>query len=300
MAKRKARRPQKTKNNPPLWQWALIAIVSILAYQGITSYLNKQKTKSSASQPHSQTIKIKPSESKPSPVKITETQPSVPAGEEFSFSSSAKLLPKGSYQDNYMPITVEEKKSQLLAYAKLIPGKSPGPKGLTNTKPGLNYYYWKDKKFYSSALDFSALQNAVEGKISQKLSGPPQIKTRKPWISGEKKIYPMQLFLEGDPREIIAFAQVDAEGLRWAQVKSAEGDSKPAAFLKGATKLFNGEIKTVNENGTSWIFTESGWLDEAKPYLGYQWKVKAYRWDGESFVFDSKYSEKLTQQKQKS
>lgn len=214
----------------------------------------------------------------------------------WDFKDTSRLLPPDAFPDNYQPIPLQGNQLGLLAHAKLIPGKKPGPKGLTNTKPGLTWYKLQNEKYQQQQLNFEELKPALGAAPVQKLSGLPEV-NQVPLVKGSKTLLLTRLFLGGDPTEAEAVVEADASGLRWATLVDANGKSQPAAFLKGTTRLTTRELITVLHQGKTYLVASQGSLNEAKLYEGYRWKVAAYYWDGNHFVYDRDYSAKLTKDK---
>jgi hypothetical protein len=288
-----ASKKKSKKKSTPLWQWALLALGAFLLYRGLQYYLSPERY------PPKKTISVKktpetttPHEAGPSPT------PGVKGGpiQQWDFKSTGQLLPEGAYPDNFVPIPVKESQSGLLAFAKTLPGKRPGPQGLTNTQPGLSLFRWKDKKYEGQELKFSDLEPALSGINVQKFSGPPQV-SKKPFSEAEAEIFTTQIFMGDDPRQVMAFFAVDATGIHWAPLQEADGKKLPAAFVKGTTKDTTRNVHTEKHSDKNYLIVETGKLDPAKLYEGYHWKVEAYFWNGQSFVYDNEYSDKLTKDK---
>jgi hypothetical protein len=278
------------KNSPSFWQWLLVAVAAFLLYKGLEHYLGEKKP---APKKPAVTVKAKtppPSPPAPSP------QPTAAPVKKWDFQETAHLLPEGAYQDNFVPLAVRGGELGLIAYAKILAGKKPGPQGLTNTRPGLRWYRWEGGAYRSQELDFSALQEAIGGGSFQKLTGLPELE-HSPLLRGEKTLFLTRLSLGEDPMEAIGVTEVDEQGIRWAPAQGPDGKIQAAAFLKGTTRLSTRNVLIQTYDRKTYIVVEQGRLDEKQLHLGYQWKVAAYVWDGKAFVYDKEYSEKLTKEK---
>ncbi len=288
-----AKKGGSKKNSPQLWQWLAVAVAAFLLYQGLEYLLSKKKP-APAKKPASTKISAAPVAKPPAPSPKPQASPG--PLKQWNFQETRRLRPDGAYPDNYVPIPVRDKQSGLIAYAKLIPGKTPGPKGLTNTKPGLSFSRLEGEHYQTRDLDFSRLQEVLDAGILKKLSGLPEISAN-PVIPGAAPVYSARLFLGEDPREVHSFVVIDGDGLAWASVRDVGGQQKPAACVTGTTKLSTGELRTENRHGKTYIILEKGVLEEAKLHEGYRWAVRAYSWDGKNFVFDPDYSQTLSRQK---
>ncbi|MCE9623899.1 MAG: hypothetical protein K8R69_00375 [Deltaproteobacteria bacterium] len=299
MARKKSKK--KTKQSPQLWQWVIVAGAAFLLYQGLQHFLQPGKKA-----PEKKIVAVKgksekpgkesppPAKPKPTPAPTPMPTPQVTAAPvtKWDFKNAGRFLPKEAYPDNYTALP-SGNSAGLLAYAKIVAGKKPGPQGLTNTEPGLRAVVWDGKKSQSQDLDFHALQPALGG---LKLVGPPQPE-RKPWISDGATIYPVKLFLNDETRLMVAFVRLEGSQLSWAPVAHEEGKTSAAAFLQGTTAAVTRRVNKVEHDGKHYIVVEKGSLDLTKPEAGYQWKVEAYAWNGKAFAFDKAYSAALTKEK---
>lgn len=314
MAKKKSKRSSKKSSNSKWWQWIAIAAGAFILYQGLEHFLYSPKdgpskksvtlkTKDRKKEKEREKEKEKPSESaapaaKPAPTPAplaTPTPHAVPTAgpvSKWDFNAGARFLPPEAYPDNYTVLPVEGS-SGLLAYAKTIPGKKPGPQGLTNTQPGLRALLWNGKSYDAKELDFNAVKSELE---NFKLVGLPQL-DRRPWIGGAAKVYPMKLFFTDETRLAVAYAVVDANGPHWASVTDSTGKVSPAVFLQGTTAAVTRKVRREDKNGKFYIVSEKGSLDLDKPEAGYRWKVEAYAWNGKDFVLDKDFSAELTKAK---
>jgi len=312
MAKRKS---SKKKKNTAWWQWIIVAVAAFGLYKAMDHYLAEPQGAASKKTPGKITVasKDKTPEKKPAPAKPEASphphasptpeprpspHPTPTAGPvaKWDFKDTSRLLPPDAFPDNYQPIAVQGNQVGLLAHAKLIPGKKPGPKGLTNTRPGLAWYKLQNDKYQEQNLNFDELKPVLGAATVQKMSGLPEVNPV-PLVKGDKTLFLSRLFLGGDPMEAEAVLEADGSGLRWANLADASGKTQPAAFLKGTTKLTTREFITVKRQNKIYLVASSGSLNEAKLYEGYRWKVSAYFWDGNRFVYDPEFSEKLTKEK---
>ncbi|HKY63025.1 MAG TPA: hypothetical protein VJR29_06375 [bacterium] len=314
MAKKKSKRSPKKKSTQ-WWQWLAIAAGAFLLYQGIEHFLyppkesgskksvslkTKDRKKERAKDKEREKEKPAPSPvgaARPSPTPTPHASPTPPAATggpvaKWDFSSAARFLPPEAYPDNYTALALEGS-SGLLAYAKTIPGKKPGPQGLTNTQPGLRALLWNGKAYDAKELDFNAVKSELE---NFKLVGLPQPE-RRPWIGGAAKVYPMKLFFTDETRLAVAYAVVEPNGPRWATVIDSSGKASPAVFLQGTTAAVTRKVRREEKNGKFYIVSERGSLDLDAPEAGYRWKVEAYAWNGKDFVFDKELSAQLTKEK---
>lgn len=310
MAKKKSKR--SAKKSTKWWQWLAIAAGAFLLYQGLEHFLYPPKETSSKKSvalksKDRKKEKLKEKEkvaesaapaAKPSPTPAPRPSPTPPPEPtsgpvaKWDFSSAARFLPPEAYPDNYTALSLDGG-SGLLAYAKTIPGKKPGPQGLTNTQPGLRALLWNGKSYDAKELDFNAVKSELE---NFKLVGLPQ-PDRRAWIGGAAKVYPMKLFFTDETRLAVAYAVVDAGGPRWATVVDASGKASPAVFLQGTTAAVTRKVRREEKNGKFYIVSERGSLDLQAPEAGYRWKVEAYAWNGKDFVFDKELSAALTKEK---
>ena len=281
MAKRKRRK--KKKKDSTFWQWVVVALAALLLYKGLDYFLPRDQGEVKKSTSVSKEPSPSPEEG-PSPI------------EKWTFESASQFLPKEGYRDNFNTIPLAKKDRALLSYAKKIPGKSPGHKGLVNTRPGLRYLFWDGKKYQTEDLSFSALEPSL-GKLSSKnFVGLPRVgKKSIPVDQGE--IFPTEIFLSNDDRSIIAYLMVSESGIAWAPLNHASGKKIPAAFVKGTTKETTQGIKNQKHDGKNYLILENGVLDEDRPYAGYKWNIQTYFWDGNNFVYDQEYSQELTRKK---
>lgn len=300
MARKKSKK--SSKKSPQLWQWVLVAGAAFLLYQGLQRYLNPEKKvpdkKAAAVKARVEKEKpapAKPAAAPPTPAPTPAASPAPTGGPvpKWSFENAARFLPAGAYPDNYTAIPLGDAPSGLLAYAKEIPGKKPGPQGLTNTQPGLRALHWDGKKYQSQDLDFEALKPALGG---LRPVGPPQLE-RKPWIANGTSVFGAKLFLTDETRFVSGFVLVDAAGPRWAPLQTEDGKTGLAAFLQGTTAATTRKVFKRDLGGKPTIVVEKGSLDLSRPEAGYQWKVEVYAWNGKAFVFDKAVSAKLTQEK---
>lgn len=287
MAKRKSK-----KKSTSLGQWILVALGALLLYRGLQYFLAPRETPAKKPPVVERVLSTAEPHASPSP---SPTPLKAPLAH-WDFQSAARLLPDNAYPDNYLSILVKDSQGGLLAYAKVLPGKKPGPQGLTHTQPGLSFFRWKENQYQGQALNFSQLEPALPGIPLKKLTGLPQVE-KKPWIEGETEVFPAKLFLEDDPREVSAWIAVGPGGVEWAPLQTADGKSNPAAFLQGTTRDLTRQVRTEKHDGKNYLIVETGKLDLARAYEGYRWKVEAYAWEGNKFVFDKEYSEQLTKEK---
>jgi hypothetical protein len=282
MAKRRGK-----KQDSPLWQWLLVAAVAFGLYKGVDYYLNRKEAPPSAVARKSVT---------PKPNPTPETQAAGPITE-WTFQASGKFLPEGAYPDNFQPIPLEKDRGALLAFAKKVPGKDPGPQGLTNTQPGLRLIHWDGKEYQTQEVDFVKLRASLGDVPLQKLEGLPRLNV--PLKEGESSLYPMRLFLHEDTREVAAYVQVTGAVVQWASLKNPSGKRMPAAFVLGTTARDSRLLRQQKFGGRNYLILEIGLMDEVRAYEGYQWQVQAYYWDGQQYVYDAEYSAKLTEAKKK-
>lgn len=314
MAKKKSKRSSKKSSTTKWWQWLAIAAGAFLLYQGLEHFLYPPKdggskksvalkSKERKKEKEKEKEKEKPAPSPAPSGKATPTphpqasptpSPAAASGAvaKWDFNSAARFLPPEAYPDNYTALNLENH-SGLLAYAKVIPGKKPGPQGLTNTQPGLRALIWNGKAYDAKELDFNAVKSELE---NFKLVGLPQ-PDRRPWIGGAAQVFPMKLFFTDETRLAVAYAVVDASGPHWANVLDAGGKSSPAVFLQGTTAAVTRKVRREDRNGKYYIISEKGSLDVAQPEAGYRWKVEAFAWNGKDFVFDKELSAQLTKEK---
>jgi hypothetical protein len=314
MAKKNSKRC--AKKSTKWWQWLAIAAGAFLLYQGLEHFLyppQEGASKKSVTLKSKDRKKDKPKEQekekdkppasaapgvKASPTPQPQASPTPPPAPtngpvaKWDFSSAARFLPPEAYPDNYTALALEGN-SGLLAYAKTIPGKKPGPQGLTNTQPGLRALLWNGKIYDAKELDFNAVKSELE---NFKLVGLPQ-PDRRPWIGGAAKVYPMKLFFTDETRLAVAYAVIDAAGPHWANVIDASGKASPAVFLQGTTAAVTRKVRREDKNGKFYIVSEKGSLDLDQPEAGYRWKVEAYAWNEKDFVFDKELSAQLTKEK---
>jgi hypothetical protein len=234
----------------------------------------------------------------PKPTPAPETQAAAPITE-WTFQSAKKFLPAGAYPDNFRPVPLEKDQGALIAYAKKIPGKDPGPQGLTNTQPGLQVLSWDGKQYQGREIDFAKLGAALGEIPWQKLEGLPQF-NQMPLREGNAILYPLRLFLQQDNREILAFLEVEGTNAQWAQLKNPIGKRMPALFVLGTTANDSRKFRQQKIGGRNYLILELGSLDPLKTYEGYQWQVQAYYWDGQEYVYDPEFSKKLTEAKKSS
>jgi hypothetical protein len=300
MARKKSKKSAKKK--PVLWQWVIVAAAAFLLYQGLEYWLSPDRKASTH-----RTVAVKgknekraapvtpPAATKPRPTPSPTPAPQATAAPvpKWDFKNAARFLPPEAYPDNYSAVPLPAAPSGLLAYAKTIPGKKPGPQGLTNTQPGLRSLWWDGKHYQTKDLDFEALKPTLSG---LRLVGPPQLE-RKAWIENGGSVYPVKLFLNDETRLVSGFVVIDAEGPRWAPLQGEGGKTGPAAFLQGTTAAVTRKVSKLEREGKRYVVVEKGSLDLVKPEAGYQWKVEAYAWNGKAFVLDAEVSAKLTQEK---
>jgi hypothetical protein len=282
-----AKRRRKTQDSP-LWQWLLVAAVAFGLYKGIDFYLNRRE----AVPP-----KVLKGPIAQKTVPAPETQKAVPITE-WTFQSAGKFLPEGAYPDNFQPLPLEKNHGALLAFAKKIPGKDPGPQGLTNTQPGLSLIHWNGREYQTQPLDFEKLEASLGDVPLKKLEGLPRLNP--PLKEGESSLYPMRLFLHEDNREVLAYVQLRGDKMEWAPLKNPSGKRMPAAFVLGTTAQDSRQIRQQKFGGHNYLVLEIGILDELRAFEGYQWQVQAYFWNGQEYVYDPEYSLKLTESKKKS
>lgn len=298
MARKKSKKT--SKKSPQLWQWAIVAGAAFLLYQGLQRYVNPDK-RSTEKKPPAIKAKVEKEKSPPpkapappaSPAPAPTPQPTSGPLPKWSFDKAGRFLPADAYPDNYTALTLGGGPSGLLAYAKTIPGKKPGPQGLTNTQPGLRVLRWDGKTYQYQDLDFATLQATLGG---LKTVGLPQLE-RKPWIAGEASVFGTKLFLNDETRFVSGFILVDAAGPHWAPLQGADGKSGITAFLQGTTAATTRKVSKREIGGKPAVVLEKGSLDLSRPEAGYQWKVEAFTWNGKAFVFDKEASAKLTQEK---
>jgi hypothetical protein len=285
---------KKPRGKTTFWQWLLIAAAAFLLYQLIQHYLpgKKPAPKPPPPKPVKEAPKPRAEERAPTPSPQALREP---AGK-WDFQTAGRLLPAGAYADNYAAIPLGDSTSGLLAYAKTLPGKTPGRQGLTNTQPGISLFQWNQDKYQPHELNFSELET-LPGVKAQRFTGLPQIE-KKPIIGGKVQVFSVKVFMGEDPRKVQAYALVDKTGLTWAPLQRADGSKTTAAFMKGTTRDTTRDVKVEQHDGKTYLIQETGRLDPLKPYEGYRWKVEAFGWDGSAFVFDRKYSETLTKGKQ--
>lgn len=295
MARKKSK---KSSKSPQLWQWALVAGAAFLLYYGLQHWLNPSP---SSEAKRTATVKLKAEKPAPPPghpktaTPTPTPQPQSTAGPlaKWTFQNAARFLPADAYPDNYSAQSLGAGPSGILAYAKTLPGKKPGPQGLTNTEPGLRAMVWDGQHYQSKELDFSPLSAALGG---LKLVGPPQVE-RKAWISDGATVFPTKLYLNDETRLLVAYLLVDANGPRWAPLQTAEGTTGVAAFLQGTTAAVTRKVRRLEQGGKSYIVVERGSLDLKRPEAGYQWRVEAFAWNGKSFAYDKDLSATLTKEK---
>jgi hypothetical protein len=294
MAKRRrssASRGKGKKKDSPLWQWVLVALAAFLLYKGLDYFLAPGMMSSDKRR-----VIVKAGKKTPEPSPTAKPQPETGLIKKWSFEAAAPHLPEGAYPDNYQATPIGKKDGALLAYAKLIPGKKPGPQGMTHTQPGLRVLMWNGKNYQPGEFSFAALDPALARISSKSFVGPPQI-SAKPLLEGDVAIYSAKIFLSNDPREVQAFIQVSEQGADWVQLHHASGKKIPAAFLLGTTQENTRSLKQQSYGGKSYLILENGTLDPYKTYEGFQWNLQAYYWDGKAFVYDQEYSDKLTKEK---
>ncbi len=308
MAKKKSKR--SAKKSTKWWQWLAIAAGAFLLYQGLEHFLyppketaskksvtlkskdrKKDKEKEKVTESAAPAAKPSPSPA-PRPSPTPQAAPTAGPVAKWDFNSAARFLPPEAYPDNYTALPLDGS-SGLLAYAKTIPGKKPGPQGLANTQPGLRALLWNGKSYDAKELDFNAVKSELE---NFKLVGLPQ-PDRRAWIGGAAKVYPMKLFFTDETRLAVAYAVVETGGPRWATVIDASGKASPAVFLQGTTAAVTRKVRREEKNGKFYIVSEKGSLDLKAPEAGYRWKVEAYAWNGKDFVFDKELSAELTKEK---
>jgi hypothetical protein len=277
---------RRKNQDSPLWQWILVAVVAFGLYKGVDFYLNRKEAAPEKS--HKTAVTPKPSAEAPGTGPVAE----------WNFQTAEKFLPQGAYPDNFQATPLEKDRGALLAFAKPLPGKTPGPQGLTNTQPGLRLIYWDGKEYRPQEIDFRKLAASL-GEVSlQKLEGLPRLNP--PFKDGETLFYPTRLFLQDDNREVLAYVQVTESAIQWASLKNPSGKRMPAAFVLGTTASDSRKVRQEKFGGRNYLILEMGSLDELKPYEGYQWQVQAYYWNGQEYVYDADYSQKLTEAKKKS
>lgn len=306
MAKKKSR---SKKNSPSILQWVLVAAAAFLLYKGLEFVLSDHRP--AAKKTASPVVKLKPKEkgaapipapaNTPAPSAHASPAPSPPpatgAVKKWDFQETARLLPAGSFPDNYAAIPVKDNEIGLLSHAKLIPGKKPGPKGLTNTRPALSWNKLEGENYRTQELDFAPLKDALGNASFLKLSGLPVVE-KSPLLKGDKSLFVSKLFLGEDPMEAVAIVQTDPAGIHWANTIGADGKSRPAAFLTGTTRLATKNFSTASRGGKTYLIVEQGQLNEKRLHEGYRWEVSAFAWNGSSFVYDKDYSGELTKKKQ--
>lgn len=279
MAKRRRKR-----QDSPLWQWLLVAALAFGLYKGIDYYLYRREAPAPP-----------PPQSLTPPKTETPGQKTEPI-QDWNLESAGQFLPSDAFEDNIQPTSLPDKKGVLLAFAKKVPGKKPDPKGLINTRPGLRLIRWNGNQYQTQEIDFEKLEPSLGGIPVSRLEGLPHLK-EKPWQDGETKIYPARIFLHGDSREILAYLQVRDEQATWAPLKNPVGKKMPAAFVLGTTAKSSTQLRQEKFGNHDYLILETGLLNELKPYEGYQWRVQAYYWDGEQYLYDTDYSRKLTEAK---
>jgi hypothetical protein len=281
---------RRKKQDSPLWQWLLVAAVAFGLYKGIDYYLNLQPA-------HPPTAVKSPAPAKAIPTPAPETQATPITA--WTFESAKKFLPEQAYPDNFRPVPLEKNQGALLAFAKKIPGKDPGPQGLTNTQPGLQFIHWDGKQYQSQEIEFTKLAPALGDIPLHQLEGLPQF-NQLPFKEGDVTLYPMRLFLHQDNREIVAFLEAQGPSVQWAELKNPIGKRMPALFVLGTTATDSRKFRQQKVGGRNYLILEIGTMDELKAYEGYQWQVQAYYWDGQEYVYDADFSKKLTEAKKNS
>ena len=289
MAKRKRSSGRKKKDSP-LWQWILVALVAFGLYQVLNHYLPKmgeekpRKPVSAAKRLPTKKIQTPAEESPAEPVK------------KWTLEEAQKYLPKSAYPDNIEPFSIPKQSAALLAYAQTRSGVQPGPKGLTNTRPGLRSLRWNGKEYQKDDVSFEALDSALGGISVENFEGLPHL-GKNPFDEGNAMIYPTRVFLKGDDREVMAYLSVTEEGTRWAPLNHPSGKKIPAAFVLGTTAKTTRQVRHRKHGGRNYLIVENGILDEMRAYEGFQWTVQAYYWNEDHFEYDSEFSKKLTEAK---
>jgi len=288
MARPKKRNSRKKRKDSPWWQWLLIALIAFGLYKVLDHYLPEDRApappqKKSVAQP----------ENKTDSQKALETSAAGPI-KKFSFEEAQKLLPKEAYPDNVQPTELQPTQGALLAYAKTVDGKTPGPQGQKNTHPGLRWVHWDGKEYEPRDLNFKDLETALGGVSADQMEGMPHL-AEHPFHESGADIYPTRIFLKDDNHEIMAYLKVDDSGTSWAPLKHASGKKMPAAFVLGTTAENSRKIRHRKQAGRQYIIIENGTLNEFKAYEGYQWTAQAYYWDKDHFAYDPDYSKKLTE-----
>lgn len=289
MAKR--RRNTKKKKDSTFWQWIWVALIAIVLYKGLDYFLPRGP-RGPQPEPTKQTTSAEKPKATPTPSPTPEIQKVKMWTEENAHG----FLPEDGFADNYQVIPLKQKENALLAYARTLPGKNPGPMGSVNTRPGLRLLKWDGKEYQKLDLPFSELGSSLGNLSTKKFVGLPQLETKSLDVEGVE-IFPAKIFLTGDDRVVTAFLLVNDKGLQWAPLGHASGKKMDAAFVTGTTKDTTQNVRIVNLNGKEYIILESGKLDENRPYAGYQWNVQAYFWNGEKFAFDKEYSQELAKKK---
>jgi len=291
-----AKKKSSKKRNSPIWQWVIVGIAAYLVYQGLEHFLPTD-AKHQAKKEKETVVKIAPEGPKEAPAASPKPETKQAEIKKWNFSETSKLLPEGAYPDNYEPLGLKGDQAGLIAYAKTLPGKKPGPKGLTNTQPALRFYFKKQGQQYQGAdLDLADLKATVGESVYARLSGLPQV-DKQAAIAGATEVFPVKLFLSGDSRVVQAYLAVGEGQGSWAKLSSSKGEPQIAAFVQGTTRLSTSQSLLKKEDGKNYLVFETGKLNEAKLYEGYQWEVKAYRWEGDKFAFDPEMSEKLLKEK---
>lgn len=303
--RRNSRRPPQKKSS--LGKWLLLVVVGVLTYKGADYFLprlfsdkpsgsiasNQKKSSKGATQNKiSQTPSQKAAQKDEAAVKDAEKKPLA----SLSLEETQKLLPKNAFPDNFDTIPMETQEAALISHAKTISGKKPGPKGETNTQPGLRYVKWTGQDYQNQDLNFDKLKPALGSLASKKMVGLPKVEAS-PFAKGKSELYLAKMFFEGDNREVLAVIEVNDKGADWASLHHASGKKIPAAFSQGTTKETTRQVLAVKHDGKPYLIVENGELDEFRPYAGYLWSAQAYYWDGSQFVYDSKYSQSLTRSK---
>ncbi len=289
MPKKKSRSSKKKSSY--FWQWFVIAAVSILLYQGLKNYFFSQPTSSKKSITISKKQKKKtPPVPTPTPTPapvLTPPEAVLPA--KWTFASVSPLLPKNAYPDNFQVIPVNGGENALLAYAKIIPGKKPGPDGQTNTLPGIAIFQSAGGKLQPTDLSMEPVRNTFGENIQNKLVGVPQLKQSP--FSNREPLYSAKIFLD-DPRNLIGLVKLDSGKLSWASLQNAKGGVKPAIFLEGTSETTTRKVRMEKRDGKDYLIIETGTIDLARAHEGYRWQVEAYAWNGNVFVYDPSYRNK--------
>jgi len=293
MAKKRSRGKtrKKSKKDSPLWQWILVALLAFALYKGLDHFLGPDWQDPGSKKPRlSSAKKTQGTPSQKSP------EPTAGPVKEWNFKAASRFLPTEAIDENFQPTPIKDKKGALLAYAKKIPGKNPGPQGLTDTRPGLRVLEWNGQRYDSVDLSFADLEKSLGGLSAKKFEGLPRLEAQRIQL-GEAEIIPARIFLSKDNREVVAYLLVQQEGIRWAPLHHASGKKMPAAFVVGTTQKNTRKIQHQKHGGKNYLIVENGVLDEYKAYAGYQWNIQAYFWDGNEFTYDKEYSKKLTEAK---